>query len=77
LTALKRYWGRVEFIAFPIGHVGTTLTKTQDQLTAAFSTVCQRRDPEPARAPLAPPRTLMLGPTTTTCSRRYWTHSRT
>ena len=29
----------MEFIAFPIGHAGTTLTKTLDYLTAAFSTV--------------------------------------
>ena len=29
----------MEFIAFPIGHAGTTLIKTLDQLTAAFSTV--------------------------------------
>ena len=29
----------MEFIAFPIGHSGTTLTKTLDQLTAAFYTV--------------------------------------
>ncbi len=28
----------MEFITFPIGHVGTTLTKTLDHLTAAFST---------------------------------------
>ncbi len=39
LAALIRYWGRVEFIVFPIGHAGITLTKTLDQLTAAFSTV--------------------------------------
>ena len=39
LAALRRYWGRVEFVAFPIGHMGTTLTRTLDQLTAAFSTV--------------------------------------
>jgi hypothetical protein len=39
LEALRRYRGRVEFIAFPIGHAGTTLTKTLNQLTAAFSTV--------------------------------------
>jgi hypothetical protein len=39
LAALKRYWGRVEFIAFPIGHAGTTLIRTLDHLTAAFSTV--------------------------------------
>jgi hypothetical protein len=39
LAALRRYWEWVEFIAFPIGHAGTTLTKTLEQLTAAFSTV--------------------------------------
>ena len=39
IAALKRYWGRVEFIAFPIGHAGTTLTRTLDHLTDAFSTV--------------------------------------
>ncbi len=39
MAALRGYWGRVELIAFPIGHAGTTLTKTLDQLTTAFSTV--------------------------------------
>jgi hypothetical protein len=39
LAALRRYWGRVELIAFPVGHAGTTLTMTLDQLTTAFSTV--------------------------------------
>ncbi len=39
IAALRRYWGRVKFVAFPIGHVGTTLTKTLDHRTAAFSTV--------------------------------------
>jgi hypothetical protein len=39
LAALGRYWGRVELIAFPVGHAGTTLTRTLDQLTNAFSTV--------------------------------------
>ncbi len=29
----------MEFIAFPVGHAGTTLTMTLDQLTTAFSTV--------------------------------------
>jgi hypothetical protein len=29
----------VEFIVFPIGHAGTTLTGTLNNLTAAFSTV--------------------------------------
>ena len=39
IAALRKYWGRVEFIAFPIGHVGITLTRTLEHLTAAFSTV--------------------------------------
>jgi hypothetical protein len=39
LAALRRYWGRVEFIAFPIEHAGTTLTRTLYQLIAAFSTL--------------------------------------
>jgi hypothetical protein len=39
LAALGRYWGRMQFIASPIGHAGTTLTRTLDQLTDAFSTV--------------------------------------
>ena len=39
IAALGRHWGRMELIAFPIGHAGTTLTKTLDYLTAAFSTV--------------------------------------
>jgi hypothetical protein len=39
LAALKRYREHVKFIAFPIGHAGTTLTRILDQLTAAFSTV--------------------------------------
>ena len=38
-AALKKYWGRVDFVAFPIDHAGTTLTKTLDHLTAALSTV--------------------------------------
>jgi hypothetical protein len=39
VAALRRYWGRVEFIAFLIGHDGTTLTRTMDHLIAVFSTV--------------------------------------
>ncbi len=39
MTALRRYWGRVDIIAFPIGHAGTTITTTLDHLTTAFSTV--------------------------------------
>jgi hypothetical protein len=44
VTALKKYWGRVEFVAIPIGHAGTTLTRTLNHLTAAFSTVRPRVD---------------------------------
>ena len=39
IAALRRHWGWVKFIAFPIGHAGTTLTKTLDHLTPASSTV--------------------------------------
>ena len=39
IAALRKHWGRVEFVAVPIGHAGTTLTTTLDHLTAAFSTV--------------------------------------
>ncbi len=39
IAALGKYWGRVEFIALSIGHAGTTLNKTLDHLTAAFSIV--------------------------------------
>jgi hypothetical protein len=44
VVALKQYWGRVEFVAIPIGHVGTTLTRTLDHLTAAISSVGPRVD---------------------------------
>jgi hypothetical protein len=39
IAVLRKYWEQVEFVAFPIGHAGTTLTKTLDHLTAAFSAV--------------------------------------
>ena len=39
IATLKRFWERAEFIAFPICHAGTTLTRTLDHLAAAFSTV--------------------------------------
>jgi hypothetical protein len=48
ISALKKYWGRMEFVAFPIGHAGTTLKATLDHLTAAFSIV--RPHVEQARA---------------------------
>ena len=31
IAALRRYWGRVEFIVFPIGHADIKLTTTLDQ----------------------------------------------
>jgi hypothetical protein len=40
IAALRKDWGSVEFAAFPIGHyAGTTLTRTLEHLTAAFSVV--------------------------------------
>ena len=42
LAALKKHWGRVEFVAFPIGHAEVTLTQRLTHLTAAFSTVRSR-----------------------------------
>jgi hypothetical protein len=45
IAALNQYWGRVEFVAIPIGHAKTTLKKTLDYLTAAFSTVRQKIGP--------------------------------
>ncbi len=42
LAALRRHWGRVEFVAFPIGHAGVTLHKT---LTTAFSAVRPQEEP--------------------------------
>jgi len=44
VAAPKQYWGRLEFVAIPIGHAGTTLTRTLDHLTAAFSTIRPRMD---------------------------------
>jgi hypothetical protein len=46
---LRKHWGTVEFIAFPIGHTGTTLKATLDHLTAAFSTARPREDRSRAR----------------------------
>ena len=79
LAALRRYWGRVELIAFFVGHAGTTLIRTMDQLTTAFSTVrlitesssTSRGDSFPAMDHNA------KDPTTTPCSSRCWTRLRT
>jgi hypothetical protein len=48
LAALRRHWGHVDFIAFPIGHTGVTLHKTLTQLTTAFSAVRPREEPSRA-----------------------------
>jgi hypothetical protein len=48
IAALKKHWGHVEFIAFPIGHAGTTLTSTLTQLISTLSAV--RPHAEPSRA---------------------------
>jgi hypothetical protein len=37
INALRAVWGKVEFVAIPIGHAGTTLTETQRQLAHALS----------------------------------------
>ena len=42
VAELRKHWGTVVFVAFPIGHAGTTLTTTLDHLTAAFSTARPR-----------------------------------
>ena len=42
VAALNKYWGRVEFVAISIGHADTTLTRTLDHLSDAFSTVRPR-----------------------------------
>ncbi len=39
LTALRRYWGRVEFICIPIGHAGTTLIDTVNDFASVLAKV--------------------------------------
>jgi hypothetical protein len=66
VTALKKYWERMEFVAIPIGHAGTTLTRTLDHLTAAFSTVRPSADHANANTDTPPPpRTSTLSDTST------------
>jgi hypothetical protein len=38
IAALKKYRGRMNFVAIPIGDAGKTLTRTLDHLADAFST---------------------------------------
>jgi hypothetical protein len=44
VAALRLNWGRVEFVAIPIGYAGTMLTRTPEHLIAAFFTVRPRVD---------------------------------
>ena len=39
LTALRKYWGRVEFVSIPIGHAGTTLIDTANDFASALAKV--------------------------------------
>ncbi len=39
LTALRKYWGRVEFVSIPIGHAGTTLIDTATDFASALAKV--------------------------------------
>jgi hypothetical protein len=78
LEALRRYLGRVKFIAFPVRHAGTTLTKTLDRLTTAFSSVRPIMESStPTGATHFPPWTTTPRPTTTPYSSRCWTRLRT
>ena len=47
----------MEFIAFPIGHAGMTLTRTMTHLVTAFSTVRPRADPTRANKGITDPNT--------------------
>jgi hypothetical protein len=71
IAALKKHWGSVEFIAFPIGRAGTTLMPTLNHLTVAFSTASPRVERTGAtRATYTPSRIIPPGPMTATCSSR-------
>ena len=39
VAALKRHWGAVEFVCIPIGHAGTTLLSTINDLSSALARV--------------------------------------
>jgi len=39
LTALQRYWGRIEFVCIPIGHAGTTLIDTANDFAFTIAKV--------------------------------------
>jgi len=74
IAALEKYWGRVEFVAFPIGHAYTTLKTTLDHFIDAFPAPKWSKQ-EPTGASSTPPRITMGGSTTITYSILYWTLS--
>ena len=37
--ALRRYWGRVDLVCIPIGHVGTALNDTASEIKTALAKV--------------------------------------
>jgi hypothetical protein len=39
ISAPEKYWGRMEFVTVPIGHMGTTLRKTLEHLIIALFSV--------------------------------------
>jgi hypothetical protein len=55
LAALRRHWGRVEFVAFPIGHAGVTLHGTITHLTTVFSAVRPREETSRANRDITNP----------------------
>ena len=78
VVALKKYWGRVEIVAIPIRHTGTTLQRTLEhsQPHSPLSALTWSKQ-EPARASSTATRTPTPGATTIACSSRYWPRSRT
>jgi hypothetical protein len=78
IAALRRYWVGWSSLPFPWS---TRVTHSPRPYTTSPppSPPSDRpwRDHEPVEAPPSPPRTTMLGPTTTTCSSRCWNRLRT
>ena len=64
VAALEAIWGKVIFVAIPIGHAGATIKETQRQLAQALSTT--RPEIERSRA-----RRQVLNPETDTAARTH------
>jgi hypothetical protein len=64
VAALKALWGKVVFVAIPVGHAGTTLKETQRHLAQALSST--RPEIERSRA-----RREVLNPETDTAARTH------